>query len=322
MTLKTTNAKKVLADAKRIDMKHHPALENMMERLSSPRLRAPGTLVTYSVTGINFLSGLEDNQTPTDRDFLRYFIRRRDEGISERTLRKEFAVLKKLALANGWTWPFTADDTPYPEEEPESHPFRPEQVVQLIKAKRELSNAERFYLAIATTWIVRREELSRVKKRDYDGEIFTINTAKHGRKVKALIPDALKPIFADYRPKVHNPSALSQMFLRICSKAGLDHEKGYGWHSIRYAVTTALRPALIANRIDPAILANYVGWSRQSQAKEFGDVPMMAAYTRPEILSSDPYVIFKTVYSVHPFLPLWQTKVQKVIGNAKNLPKV
>ncbi len=322
MATRTKERKKALPKVDKIDMQHHPALEKMVERLSAPRLRAPGTLTTYSVTGANFLSGLKGNQPPTDSDFRRYFIRRRQNGISERTLKKEFSVLKKLALANGWLWPFAADDTPYPEDEAQSHPFRPDQVEQLIKANGKLSNTERFYLAVATTWIVRREELSRIKKRDYDGETFTIHTAKHGRKVKALIPDVLKPIFADYRPKEHNPSSLSLMFRRICAKAGLDHEKGYGWHSIRYALTTVLRPALIANRIDPAILANYVGWARQSQSKEFGDIPMMAAYTRPEILNNDPYSIFKVIYSVHPFLPLWQNKDQKAPGNAKNLPKV
>jgi len=308
MATSKKNKKKALALANKPALKLHPALEKLVERLSSPRLRAPGTLSSYLVTGSCFLSGLKGTRVPTDSDFRQYFIRRRREGISERTLRKEFFHVKKLALANGWPWPFEADDTPYPEDEAQTHKFLPEQVKQLINAKSKLSNAERFYLAIATTWIVRREELSRIKKRDYDAETFIIHTAKHGRKVKALIPDVLKPIFADYRPKEHSPSALSLMFTRICAKAGLEYQKGFGWHSIRYALTTALRPALIANRIDPAILANYVGWSRQSQSKEFGDIPMMADYTRPEILYTDSYGIFKVVYSVHPFLPLWQKK--------------
>ena len=302
------NRKTTLKQRENNDKTLHPALEKLKERLSSPRLRAAGTISTYLVIGHNFLAGLSNDREPTDSDFRRYFMQRRDEGTSERTLRKEFFCLKKLALANNWSWPFTSDDTPYPEEDAQAHPFLPGQVEQLIKAKGKLSKAERFYLAVATTWIVRRAELSRIKKHDYDGETFIIHTVKHGRKVKALIPDALKPIFTDYRPREHNPSALSIMFKRICDKAGIQHKKGYGWHSIRYALTTALRPALIANRIDPAILANYVGWARQSQSREFGDIPMMAAYTRPEILDTDPYGIFRVIYSVHPFLPLWENK--------------
>jgi len=300
--------KKALAIANQTAIKHHPALENLRERLSSPRLRAPGTLTSYLDTGANFLAGLKDNQAATDSDFRRYFMRRRQEGISERTLRKEFFHLKKLAIANNWPWPFVADDTPYPEDDAQSHPLLPEQVEHLIKAKAKLSNAERFYLAVATTWIVRREELSRIKKRDYDGETFDIHHAKHGRKVKHLIPDALKPIFADYRPKEHDPSALSTMFRRICAKTGLEHKKGYGWHSIRYTLTTMLAARLPQNNLDPALIADYSGWSKKSMGGFFGGAAMVGIYRRPEILDTDPYGRDKVIYSIHPFLPLWQKK--------------
>lgn len=286
--------------------KPHPALENLRERLSSPRLRAPGTLTSYLVTSANFLAGLKGNQAPTDSDFRRYFMRRRQEGISERTLRKEFFILKKLAIANNWPWPFQADDTPYPEEEPNAPAFLPEQVERLIKARAKLSKGERFFLAVATTWIVRREELSRIKKRDYDGETLIINTAKHGRKVKHLIPDYLKPIFADYRPREHSPTALSMMFQRICTKAGLEHQKGRGWHSIRRTLTTMLAARLPQNNLDPALIADYSGWSKKSMGGFFGGAAMVGIYRHPEILDADPYGTDRVIYSIHPFLPLWK----------------
>src|SRR4030042_1851611 len=224
MVTRRKNKKKALAAANKAATKLHPALERLIERLSSPRLRAPGTLSSYLVTGTNFLTGLKSNQTPTDSDFRQYFIRRRREGISERTLRKEFFHVKKLALANGWPWPFEADDTPYPEDEAQSHPLSLEQIEQLIRSRGKYSTAERFYMAVATTWIVRREDLSRIKKRDFDGDIFVIHHSKHGRNVNHLIPPALKQIFADYRPKEHNPTSLSLMFKRICGKARVEHQ--------------------------------------------------------------------------------------------------
>lgn len=216
--------------------------------------------------------------------------------------------MKKLALANDWPWSFGSDDTPYPEDEAQSYPLLPEQVKQLIKARSKLSHAERFYLAVATTFIVRREELSRIKKRDYDGETFVIHHAKHGRKVKHLIPDALKPIFADYRPKEHNPSALSIMFRRICAKAGLEHKKGYGWHSIRHTLTTMIAARLPQNRLNPALIADYSGWSRKSMGSLYGGAAIVGVYLHPEILDTDPYGLDKVIYSIHPFLPLWQKK--------------
>jgi len=308
MVKRKRTTKKALAIANKTDIRHHPALENLRERLSSPRLRAPGTLTSYLITGANFLSDLKDNQAPTDSDFRRYFIRRRQQGISERTLRKEFFHLKKLAIANNWAWPFEKDDAPYPEDEPQAHAFLPAEVEQLIKARAKLSRAERFFLAVATTWIVRREDLSRIKKRDYDGETFVIQHSKHGRKVKHLIPDCLRPIFADYRPKELSPAALSLMFHRICNKAGLEDKKGYGWHSIRYTLTTMLAARLPQNSLDPALIADYSGWSRKTMGGGFGGAAMVGIYRRPEILDTDPYGRDKVIYSVHPFLPLWQKK--------------
>jgi integrase len=295
-------------DANKNGIKQHPALDKLEERLSAPRLRAPGTLASYRVTGSGFLSKLKPGQVPTDSDFRQYFIRRRHEGISERTLRKEFFHIKKLALANGWHWPFEKDDTPYPEDEAQSHPLQPEQIEQMIKVRGKLSTAERFYLAVATTWIVRREDLSRIKKRDFDDKFFTIHHSKHGRVVKHLIPDELKPIFAEYRPKEHNPSALSLMFRRIATKAGIKLQPNQGWHGIRHTLTTMLAVALPQNKFEPALIADYSGWSRKSMGGFFGGVPMVGLYRHPEILDTDPHGIDHVIYSIHPFLSLWGKK--------------
>jgi len=308
MTPQKKTRTKALAIANKTASRLHPALQNLVESLSSPKLRAPGTLSSYLVTGSNFLFGLKDKQSPTDSNFRRYFIRRRQEGISERTLRKEFAHLKKLALANHWEWPFVADDTPHPEEEQKLPVFLQAEVEQLIRAKANLSKAERFYLAVATTWLVRREELSRIKKRDYDGETFIIHTSKHGKGAKHLIPDALKPIFADYRPKEHNPSALSIMFRRICAKAGLEHKKGSGWDSIRYTLNTLLKEVCLPqNRLSPSLLDDYAYWKKKARGRH-GGTDMTEDYRRPEIIYTEPYGIDKVIYSIHPFLPLWKKK--------------
>lgn len=308
MATRKSKKAKALTMANKPAANLHPALEKLLERLSSPRLKAPGTISSYLLTGANFLSKLKDNQVPTDSDFRQYFIRRRQERASERTLRKEFFHLKKLALANGWPWPFEKDDTPYPEDEAQTFPLLPEQIEQLIKARGKLSTAERFYLAVATIWIVRREDLSRIKKRDFDGDFFTIHHSKRGRKVKHLIPDALKPIFADYRPKEHNPSALSLMFKRICAKAGLQHQPGWGWHGIRYTLTTMIAGLLPKNNLDPALIADYSGWSKKSLGGFFGGVTMVGVYRHPELLDTDPHGLDKVIYSIHPFIHLWQKK--------------
>ncbi len=299
---------KALATAGETVSKLHPAIENLVERLPSSRLGAPSTLASYLATGTNFLSALKDNRSPTDGDFRRYFIQRRQMGISESTLRKEFFHLKKLALANGWPWPFESDDAPNPEQERKLPAFSRADVEQSIKARAKLSKSERFYLAVATTWIVRREELSKIKKRDYDDETFIIHTNKPGNDMKHLIPDAIKPIFAGYRPKEYTPSALSLMFRRICTKAGLEQKRGSGWDSIRDRLNALLKDvSLPQNNLNPSLLDDYAQGRRKASGRhEAAD--MTPDYSHHEILDTDPHGIDKVVYSIHPFLPLWQKK--------------
>ena len=299
---------KALATAGKTVSKLHPILQNLVERLSSSRLGAPSTLASYLVTGSNFLSALQDNQSATDSDFRQFFIRRRHEGISERTLRKEFFHVKKLALANGWPWPFESDDAPYSEKEQKLPVLLQVEVEQLIKARAKYSKAERFYLAVATTWIVRREDLSRIKKRDFDSDVFTIHHSKHGGVVKHLIPEVLKPIFADYRPKDHNPSTMSQMFKRICTKAGLEHQSRRGWHSIEYRLNILLKDVYLPqNNLSPSLLIDYTH-RKQSAGGRLVKKDRTEDYHHPEILDHDEYGIDRVIYGIHPFLPLWQKK--------------
>ncbi len=292
-------------------------LENLKERLSAPRLRAPGTLQSYLETAERFLTWLGDGKEPTDSDFRQYFIHRREQDISERTLRKEFFHLKKLALANGWKWTFTADDTPFSEEEPNAPALMPDDIERLIKAQQLYLKSERFYLAISTTWGCRREELARIKKRDYDDNSILIRTAKHGRRVRHLIPDVLKPIFEAYRPKQHTPTALSIMFHRICRKAGIKIEKGYSFHSIRRTLRTLLEWRLAENRLPLSLVADYQGWSKTTKGIAYGGAPMLGVYAHPEVLSSDPFATDRLIYPVHPFLPWWEEATSKKRAHKK-----
>jgi len=293
-------------------------LENLRLRLSSPRLRARGTIKSYLETSQRFLMGV-DGDKPSENDLRRYFLKRRQHGISDRTLRKEFFHLKKLSQANPWgDWPFTKEDTPFPEEPITTVALDIPIIEQLIASRKKYTERERFYLAVSTTWGCRREEMARIEKRHIaeDDTIqmprppmtLFIKTAKHGRPVKHLIPPNLQMIFDAYRPKPHQPEAMSTIFKRICDKAGVKREYGWGWHSIRRSLVTVLTGALPKNNLDPAMLADYMGWAKSSMAGIFGGAAMVGFYRRPEILDSDPYGLDKLIYGIHPFLPLWREK--------------
>jgi integrase len=281
-------------------------VKKLVIRLSSPRLRAEGTVISYCQTANRFSNLIGPVKTPTDDDFRRYFIARRRQKISERTLNKEFVHLKKLAEANGWNWNFTKEDAPKSKQKPFQPSHTLDEIQKLIMARHLFSKSEMFYLAWATTWGCRREELCRIKKSDYAGQVVTIHIAKRGVDVDHLIPDALKPIFAAYHFHVHSPQVLSAMYHRACEKAGIRHPKGWGWHCFRRTVKTALEWALAADRLPQSWAAVYIGWSTLSVGREYSGSDMAGLYDHSADITTDRWYPERRIIKIHPFLPFWE----------------
>jgi len=283
-------------------------LENLKLVLTSPRSRAPSTLTNYLSIAEQFLNWLGDRLPPGEMDLRRYFLHRRDEGISDSSLRTTFAVLQKLYKANHWDWPLTKEDRPDLSSEVTTPAFTREEVEQLIQKRELYSKGERFYLAIATIYAPRRIELARIRKRDIKGNTIYIDTAKGGEKRTHLIPDEILPYIEAYHPKEHSVRALTFMFDRICKKGLGENKRDYGWHSFRRTIDTLL-PIALAKADKPLTLIGYfLRWSRKSIGTKFLGTPMGGVYARPEVMSSDPFFVDKEVFAVHPFLLLWAGK--------------
>ena len=294
----------------RIATAQNDALDNLRLVLTSPKPRAAQTLTSYLSAANQFLTWLGDRIPPDEMDLRRYFLKRRDERAGEGTLRKIFAVLKKLYRANHWDWPLEKEDRPEAPLEVNTPAFTREEVAELIKNRELYSRGERFYLAIATIYAPRRIELARIRGRDIKDNTIFLDTAKRGEKRTHLIPDEIMPYIQAYRPRQHNVSTLSATFDRICKKGLGQNKKGYGWHSYRRTLDTLL-PMALAKADKPLTLVGYfLRWSRRSTGSRFLGTPMGGIYARPEILSSDPFFVDREVFEVHPFLPLWVDKGQ------------
>jgi len=280
-------------------------LENLKLVLSSPRPRAPDTLTTYLSIASQFLNWLGDKIPPDDMDLRRYFLKRREEGKKENTLRTIFAVLERLYRANHWDWPLESEDRPEAPSEIATPAFTREEVEQLIKNRELYYKGDCFYLAIATIYAPRRIELARIKKRDIKDNTLHIDTAKHGVKRTHLIPDEIMPYIEAYRPRENNVSSLSAMFNRICKKGLGEKKKGYGWHSFRRCLITLLISSLAQNNLPITLGAEYMRWSRRTIGAAFLGSITAATYVRQEARSDDPYYVDKLILSAHPFLPLW-----------------
>ena len=285
---------------------HAVALDKLRSRLESPRLRAKGTISVYLQTARIFLNWLPHSPPATNADFRDFFTWRRQNNISERSLRTEYFQIKKLAVANGWSWDFIKEDTPVSKTKAFAPSHSIDDIEKIIAARGLLSKGDRFYLACSITWGCRREELSRIVKRDYNTEVITLHIAKRNVDLDHLIPEVLKPVFEAYHPAVMTPTALSYAYHRVCDKAGVKHPTGWGWHSIRRMVETALAEALAANGLQESWASSYLGWSQESTGRKFLNSSMAGHYTHTGEATNDPWRQEKLIIAVHPFLKMWQ----------------
>ncbi len=293
-------------------------IEKIRNWLSSPRLHPDGTIDSYMQTTRRLINYNGHAGPPSEDDFRHYFTWRRQNDISERTLNKEFHQFPAICQANGWKWPFTGHDAPdFPETETRPAHW-PEDIEHVIMARDKLTKGERFYLAVATTWGPRREELARIKKRDFDTETFIIDTAKHGVKKKHLIPEELKPVFSAYNPSQITRQGLSAMYHRICIKTGVQVDKGWGWHNIRETVAEMIDRSLAKNDHPAIWRGDYMGWTRSTSGRKFAGFAMASTYHHPEIHSNDPWYQEREMIRIHPFLHCWAGNNQADILSRAN----
>jgi integrase len=282
------------------------AVKKLVIRLSSPRLRSPGTLNSYLQTARRFFRIIGAVKRATDDDFRRYFIARRSQKISERTLAKEFYHLKKLAQANHWGWPFQREDVPTTYEQPARPAFTLEEVEKLIKSYPLLTRPEKFYLACSTIWGLRSIELCRITKRDYDGQVIRFHKAKRERPIVRLIPDELKPLFSGTRPTISSQTSLARLFDLICHKAKVRRPGGASFHAIRRCLADELEYVGAVHRLKKSYLGEWMGWSEARIGREAGGAAMAGTYISHDRRSENSFDLDKAILPIHPFLPFWK----------------
>ena len=278
----------------------------LLKRISSSRERSAASLATYAAVGMKFFAVLGEVRKPTEQDWHDYFMVRRRQGVSERTRAKEFYCLKRLAETNHFVWPFEKDDAPRPIDDTEVPVFSVEQVEQLIKAWPHYTTAERFYLACATVWGLRSNELVAIRKRDYDAKSVVFHKSKREKSPRRLLPDQLKSLFAGARPSLSTTKGAGHLFDRICLKAGVKRKPRQSWHSIRHSVDTVLFWATAEHKVDQSLIGAWMNWSRARRGVSFGGSAMAGVYRNDEAVSEDPYRTDRIIIPIHPFLKLWE----------------
>ena len=222
-------------------------------------------------------------------DVIRYLSWLREQGYRQSSINVMLRPVKLLAQIQGWSFPRLA--MPKVREGDVNRPILSnEEVYMMIRRGKEvLSDRELAYLALSTTYGLRREELRGLGR--IDGKV-TVNTVKGGPVTTHVVPDEIKPYLTGYEST--DVRYMSRIFQRIIRKVGIALPSGnYGWHAIRRGLATGLLYKDVS-------LINIVRFMRWSDGNVKGGFGMLVIYGKRNQEEVD-----RSVFKVHPFLSIW-----------------
>ena len=169
-----------------------------------------------------------------------------------------------------------------------------EKVKTLIMSTRRLDNENplKTYLLLSTIYGLRCCELASARVEDINTEqgTFFARTAKGGVQREHLVPADIMDHLDGAKITPVNEKVVHRSLQVIEALAGVEHQRDYGWHSIRRAINTALGRS---PELNPLVAKKFLRWK---------DAGMSERYT---VLD---YTVDREVFDVHPFIGYWRTK--------------
>jgi integrase len=228
-------------------------------------------------------------------DVVKFVAELRQEGMKQNSINARLKALRLLCQIQNWDGGFPRLAMPKVKNSEVSRPaFTVEEVSHMMrKAKEICSERELAFLAAASVYGLRREEIGTLEVSD---GVVKVNGAKGGEVTFQIIPDAIKDYMKGYRA-CKDVRYMTRVFQSIMKKVGLEVNKGYGWHSIRRALATEL----VLRDVSALNILRFIRWSDGSVKGEFG---MLVIYAKHEQDKID-----KSIFEVHPFLSAWLENV-------------
>ena len=211
--------------------------------------------------------------------------------------RFNYCVLRRLFRMWKVPWPEDIRAPKVPQSSISRPRFQIEQIEKIIKARSNLDDRARYYLAMSTTYGLRRGELlkSRYEHRDLLRRRVLVMTGKLGIQRWHIIPDAIiKDLSWDFTNPMPltNARRMSELFHYICIVSGVESKAQDGWHTIRRSLVRCLRRAGVPKDERWAFLR----WKQKGDTDD-----IYAGELEPEDFEG----IDQKVLSKHPFLPFY-----------------
>lgn len=204
-------------------------------------------------------------------------------------------ILKVLSLP-GPTWSLGKRSSPRVSSIDVVKPaLTNEEVQDMVKVAKEgkLGPDGAAFLAVASVYGLRREELVRIRPDDieYERKTIYIRTCKGGEERNQLLAEALIPYIRRHDfSRQYSLFKLSELYRKVEQEAGIEHRDGAGWHSYRRYLNTALRD--LCGELETKI---FLRW-RLSASSE-----MVERYYTKNPLDTDRFVL-----EHHPVLEIWR----------------
>ena len=183
----------------------------------------------------------------TERETILAFLEKvkKKKNYSQSSLNLVFRVIRTLFNRNDIEWPFAQGEAPRIREESMNVPaLNPVTIIRMIEAVKTSAEASwKAFLALSTTYGVRRIEMCQLKNKDIRIKDMTIHveTTKHGRERTHILPDSIVPYLEGYDfDQEISEFSMTLIWYRLEQLIDLDHIDRVGWHSIRRTVNTLL----------------------------------------------------------------------------------
>lgn len=220
-----------------------------------------------------------------------------------------FRVIRTLYRRNGLEWSFRRGEAPQIGQRDENKPaLDPDSIKQMIMAKERLEADECAFLALSTTYGLRRSEMSQLKPEDVSikDRLIYIKTLRSGRQRFHLIPQEIIPILSSHDfSRKYSEFKMSQLFWSVVDKSGLQPLEAFdlGFHSIRRSLLTLL----VRSGLDVLLVRNFLRWkggeSSDMPSRYYATSWVGVSGTKPV---AEEAVADEEVFKVHPFVKFFK----------------
>jgi integrase len=266
----------------------------------------------YLKTARDFLDNVDDFSRDSINKYLRQL--RKKKEYSDGTINFHFRVIRTLfnrnqavLAAEGIEWPFRRGDAPQIREEAITAPaLDPDTIITMINTiKVDGEPEEKAFLALSTTYGLRREELQELTKGQVNLKDRTlyIATKKHGRERTHIIPEDILPALEGYTFPTLSEYKLLLIWYRIEYKIGLEHIDQVGFHSIRRSLNT-----LLLNDFPETVVMSFLRWKQRTSSNmpfRYSAQKFVGLKGSTMQVVGESKDVDSKVFERHPFIKFW-----------------